>query len=122
MRVLRKAVLILLTLSVGGFMLVDGARNLLTGTYFGPGLGPWSALVRAAGFDPQHFGAAFALLGLAWFAATAGLLTRRAWARPAATAVGVLTVWYIPVGTVLALAYLVVVWTTSSGPTRSGNH
>lgn len=118
----RKLVLIFLCLSVGGFILLDGTRNLLTGTYFGAGLGPWSALVRAAGFDPRHFGAVFALLGLAWFAATAGLLTRRTWARPAASAVGVLTLWYIPVGTVLALVYLVAIWTTSSGPTRSGNH
>jgi len=38
----------LLTASTGGFMLVDGARNLLTGTYFGPALDP-----GASPFEPQ---------------------------------------------------------------------
>ena len=122
MRVLRKVALVVITVSVGGFMLADGTRNLLTGTYFGPSLGPWSALVRAAGFDPQHFGAVFVALGIAWFGALAGLLTRVRFAHVAATAVGVLTLWYLPVGTVLSAVYLVVVWTTSSGPARSENH
>ena len=86
---IRPAALVLLTISVGGFMLVDGTRNLLTGTYFGPSLGPWSYLVKSAGIDPQHFGAVFVILGVAWFVALAGLLTRQGWSTPAAAAVAV---------------------------------
>jgi hypothetical protein len=99
-------------LSTGGFMLADGTRNLLTGTYFGGGqLGPWSLLVAAAGLDPRHLGAVFVLLGLAWLAALAGLLARRRWGWPVAVAVGAGTLWYVPVGTVFAAAWLaLLVW------------
>ena len=90
-------------------MLIDGVRNLLTGTYFGSGLGSWSGLVRAVGLDPQHFGLVFVVLGLAWFAALAGLLMRARWGVPGAIGTGIATLWYAPVGTVLAIAYLAVV-------------
>ena len=119
---IRKVALILLTLSVGGYMLVDGTRNVLTGTYFGPSLGPWSTLVRAVGIDPQHFGGVFVVLGLAWFAALAGLLARQWWGVGAASAVGVLTLWYLPVGTVLSAVYLAVVLTTSSRDKPAATH
>ena len=99
--------LIVIALSTGGFVLVDGTRNLLTGTYIGGGrLGPWSLLVAAVGLDPRHFGVAFVLLGVAWMAALAGLLTRRAWGWPFGIAVGIGSLWYLPVGTVVALAWL----------------
>ncbi len=104
--------LIAIALGPGGFMLADGTRNLLAGTYSGGGqLGPWSLLVTAAGIDSRHFGAVFVLFGLAWLAALAGLLTRRRWAWPAGVAIGVGTLWYVPVGTLFALAWLaLLVW------------
>jgi hypothetical protein len=105
--VLLRAALVVVALAQGGFMLADGLRNLLTGTYFGGGaLGPWSALVARAGLDPHHFGAVFAVLGLLWLVALAGLLAGAPWAPWLALAVGVLTLWYVPVGTVLALVWL----------------
>jgi hypothetical protein len=106
-----KVALAFITVSVGGFMLIDGVRNLLTGTYFGSSLGPWSKLVSAAGFDPQHFGLVFSLLGLVWFAALAGLFMRARWGVPVAVCVGIATLWYAPVGTLFALVYLaLVIW------------
>jgi len=82
-------------------------RNLLTGTYFGGGaLGPWSGIVAATGLDPHHFGAVFVVLGLAWLVALAGLLAGASWGWWASLAVGVLTLWYMPVGTVLAVVWL----------------
>jgi hypothetical protein len=99
--------LLLVAVAEGGFMLADGVRNLLTGTYFGGGaLGPWSGLVAAAGLDPHHFGVVFAVLGLAWLVAVTGLLTGASWGWWASFAVGVLTLWYMPVGTVLAVVWL----------------
>ena len=104
--------LLAIGLAEGGFMVADGARNLLTGTYFGGGaLGPWSRLVTAVGLDPAHFGAAFLLLGLAWFAVLAGLLAGARWAWRGGLTVGVLTLWYLPVGTVLAVVWIaLLVW------------
>ena len=104
---LRRLALIGIALSTGGFLLVDGARNVLTGTYFGGGrLGPWSLLIAAVGLDPHHFGAVFAVLGAAWLAALAGLLAHRRWGWPAGLAVGACTLLYLPVGTVFAVAWL----------------
>jgi len=101
-----------IALAEGGFMVADGIRNLLTGTYFGGGaLGPWSGLLTAVGLDPTHFGAAFLLLGLAWLAALAGLLAGARWAWRGGLAAGVLTLWYLPLGTALAAAWIaLLVW------------
>ena len=106
-----KVALAIITISVGGFMVIDGGRNVLTGTYFGPSLGPWSVLVKATGLDPQHFGVVFLVLGLAWFGALAGLLTRAAWGVPLALLVAILTLWYLPVGTAVSMLYFaIVIW------------
>jgi hypothetical protein len=102
--------LIAVALAEGGFMLADGLRNLLTGTYFGGTLGPWSLLVAGAGLDPHHFGAVFVALGLLWLGAQAALLARTPWSPWAGLAAGVLTLWYVPVGTFLALVWLVLLW------------
>jgi hypothetical protein len=105
--VLLRVGLVLVAIAQGGFMLADGVRNLLIGTYFGGGaLGPWSSLVAATGLDPRHFGAAFVLLGLGWLVAVTGLLAGARWGWWTSLAVGVLTLWYMPVGTVLAVVWL----------------
>jgi hypothetical protein len=101
--------LMLITLSTGGFMLVDGTRNLLTGTYFGARLGPWSQLVAGVSLDPHHLGSVFVGLGVAWFVALAGLLRRDPWGWSLAVLVGVCTLRYLPFGTALSLIYLALV-------------
>ena len=104
---LLRIALVIVAIAEGGFMLADGVRNLLTGSYFGGGaLGPWSSLVAATGLDPHHFGAVFVVLGLIWLGALVGLLTGASWGWWASLAVGVLTLWYMPVGTVLAVVWL----------------
>ena len=100
-----KAILAVITIVVGGFMLLDGTRKILTGSYFGGSLGPWSRLVSRAGFDPHRFGPVFAVLGLAWFVALAGLLLRTRWGWPAALLIAIATLWYLPIGTLLSLIY-----------------
>lgn len=107
-----RAGLIVVALAEGGFMLLDGSRNVLTGTYFGGGrLGPWSQVVSLAGLDPGHFGAAFMLLGLAWFLALTGLLMRTRWSWWVGLAVAVFTLWYLPLGTAFSLVWIgLLVW------------
>lgn len=103
-----RAALVVIAVAVGGYMVLDGSRNLLTGTYFGGGrLGPWSALVALTGLDPLRFGAAFAVLGATWLVALAGLLAGARWGWPAGLTVAVLTLWYLPLGTALAVAWIV---------------
>ena len=99
--------MVVIALAEGGFMLADGVRNVLTGTYFGGGaLGPWSLLVSKAGLDPHQFGPVFVALSLLWLVALAALLARASWAPWAGLAAGVLTLWYVPFGAALALAWL----------------
>jgi len=92
-------------LLTGGYQVADGLHVLLTGRYLGPPTpGPWRHAVRAVGLEPVTIGPVFVTLGACWLAATAWLLTTSspaAWWALLATAV--LTLWYLPVGTALAL-------------------
>lgn len=92
-------------------MLVDGILALITGSYFAPGgqIGPWAGVVSAAGIAPFSTGmkVAFAGLGAAYIlsAAAYALYMRRSSIYLAAVAI--LTLWYLPLGTILSLVVLV---------------
>ena len=98
----------LVALVVGGFQVVDGVHVLRTGRYIGPPTpGPWRHVVAAVGLDPFAVGPLFVALGAAWLAAFGWLLAgggAAAWW--ACVAVAALTLWYLPVGTALALVAL----------------
>jgi hypothetical protein len=94
-------------LLMGGWMIVDGIHVLVRGKYVGPETpGPWSVLVSHAGIDPFRMGPLFVGLGACWIVCSFGLLRSRPWARRAAVAVAVASLWYLPVGTILSLAWL----------------
>jgi hypothetical protein len=105
-----RVVLAVLALITGGYQVVDGIHVLATGVYMGPATpGMWRYAVGAAGIDPFKFGPGFVVLGVCWLVALASLLatgTRTAWW--SLLAVAVLTLWYLPVGTLTALASIVV--------------
>jgi hypothetical protein len=100
----------ILALVTGGFQVVDGIHVLATGKYIGPPTpGPWSQIVRAIGLDPFTLGVPFVVLGGCWLVAAAALLlTSAAAAWWALLAVAVATLWYLPVGTLTALATIAV--------------
>ena len=106
---LSRSALALIALVVGGWQVADGVHVLRTGRYYGPPTpGPWRHVVAAAGLDPFGIGPVFVALGLAWLVAFGWLLTAggaAAWW--ACVVVAVLTLWYLPVGTALAAAALV---------------
>jgi hypothetical protein len=99
-----------LALVTGGFQVVDGTHVLVTGTYIGPPTpGPWSQVVRAVGLDPFALGVPFVVLGGCWLVAAAALLlTSSPAAWRALLAVAAATLWYLPVGTLTALATIAV--------------
>ena len=103
-----KVVCGLLGLVVGGFQIIDGVHVLRTGTYIGPPTpGPWRHVVSAVGLDPFAMGPVFITLGSAWLLATGWLLvTSSTAAWWTCLAVAVLTLWYLPVGTVLSVVFL----------------
>lgn len=101
---------VILGMLQGLFMLVDGLHAWITGSYFAPGgqIGPWTHVVAAAGISPLSTAmkCIFVVLGLAYILAAAAfaLYQRRA---PLFAVVALLTLWYVPLGTILSAIVLV---------------
>ena len=105
-----------LALLEAGWLAFDGARALLVGDYFTPSsgpyagqLGPWAKVVVAIGLEPRstlvramHLG-----LGAGWLAVLACYVRRIRWAWSGMLACAVLGLWYLPFGTLLSLAQVV---------------
>jgi len=109
MSVAAKIVLSFIAISVGGWMIFDGAHVLITGKYFGPAKpGPWSSLVSAVGLTPFSLGIPFIIFGLLWLFCLAMLYLDHSWAWYGALLVAILTLWYLPLGTAFSLLYIAV--------------
>lgn len=87
----------------GGWMIFDGIHVLAKGRYFGPPQpGPWSRLVAAVGLDPMSLGMPFILLGGLWLIGAGMTLVGQEWAWNLALGVAIASLWYLPIGTILA--------------------
>lgn len=104
--------IICVALIIGAWLLFDGLRALVAGSYTTPSsgeyagqLGPWSWLVAKAGLNPTGLviKLAHVVLGLSWI--ISGLLIFRsvslAWWPLFLTAL--LSLWYLPFGTIAGL-------------------
>ena len=102
----------------GSYMLADGVHFLLSGAYFGNGLGPWAALIARAGIAPlsSTMACAFVGFGVLWLAAGAALALGRACY--AVVVLAVATLWYLPVGTLLSV---IVAFVTVRSPGGKGS-
>lgn len=102
-------------------MIVDGAKALVSGSYFSPGgqIGPWEIVVRAMGISPFSSGlkTAFVILGAAYIVSAIAYAFYRPGSRVYLGAVAVLTLWYLPVGTVISIIVLI-----STATERTGVH
>lgn len=102
-----KILVSLLALLTGGFMLLDGIYVLVRGKYIGPEKpGPWAELFYPFGIDVFSLGPLFVVFGLLWLTWLYGLWTRKGWAYRFGLILSVLTLWYLPVGTLLSLIIL----------------
>jgi hypothetical protein len=103
-----KVIVAIIALITGGWMVFDGVHVLLKGKYFGPEKpGPWSDLVSAVGIDPFKLGLPFIALGILWLLFLVAMLLHQSWAWYGALLIAILTLWYLPVGTVLSVLYIV---------------
>ena len=106
----------------GAYMLFDGVHGVLTREYFEPyhRLGPWTAIVAAAGIAPlsMTMRIAFIVLGAAYILAAAGYLSTSGKSWKPLAAVAILTLWYAPVGTLLSLAILAMMRAQAARPQR----
>ena len=110
---------IVLSILAGLFMMLDGVKAIVTGGYIAPGgqIGPWAGLVNNAGISPFSPGmkAAFVVLGVAYIISALAYAFYRPGSRTFLAAVAILTLWYLPIGTVISIIVL-----TSVAFDRSG--
>lgn len=98
-------ILFILALLNGGWMIFDGVHVLRHGKYFGPDVpGPWRHGVEALGLDPLQLGPVFVALGLGWI--VAAFLAKTGATDVALIAAAVLSLWYLPLGTVISIVVL----------------
>ncbi len=109
-------VVVAMGLFLGSWLAFDGSRAFIVGDYVTPGsgpyagqLGPWADLVSAAGIEPRstlmksvHLG-----LGALWIVMAIGLMRGMPWARPGLLACAVLSLWYLPFGTLFGVIQIV---------------
>jgi hypothetical protein len=115
---LRWTIIALMALE-GGWMLFDGARALILGDYVTPSsgpyagqLGPWSNLARAIGIEPRStlMKSIYAGQGLLALGTAVCFALRLPWAGWGMVAVAILGSWYLPIGTVIDVVVLLLLF------------
>jgi len=97
-------VIIALSIVNGAWMLIDGIYVIANGKYIGPEKpGPWASVIGFTGIDVFKLGPLFVLFGVAWLVFVAGLLAHAGWARSVRVALSILTLWYLPFGTLISV-------------------
>lgn len=92
----------------GGYMLLDGIYVMLKGKYIGPEKpGPWANLFYRFNVDVFKLGPLFIVFGLLWLIWLYGLLTAQSWVYVFGFVISILSLWYLPVGTVLSVIVIV---------------
>ncbi len=107
-----KIVVTILGLLNGLFMLIDGIHVMLKGKYIGPPKpGPWANLFYKMQMDVFKLGPLFIIFGILWLVFLYGLWTNQQWSYAFGIVVSILTLWYLPVGTIISLIVLIVLFT-----------
>ena len=106
-----KGLVAILAFVEAGWMLFDGARAVLTGSYTVPAsgvhagqLGPWAKLISGIGIEPQsnQMKWFFIIYGATWLFLILGFVKHRPWARWPMLFAAIGTLWYLPVGTLFS--------------------
>ena len=109
-----KGLAVVVAVLAGGWMVFDGVHVLLRGKYFGPERpGPWSVPFVKLGVDPFALGPLFIARGAGWLVGLVALVRGQTWGWWGAVIVAAATLWYAPLGTVLAVVYLALLCFTS---------
>lgn len=107
-----KILLTILGLLNGGYMLLDGLFVLFKGKYIGPEKpGPWANLFYKLNVDVFKLGPLFIIFGLLWLIWLYALWANQSWAYIFGVLISILTLWYLPFGTLFSIIILVVLLT-----------
>lgn len=99
----------------GGFMLVDGIYVLMNGKYIGPEKpGPWANIFSKLEINIFKLGPLFITFGILWLIWVFGLWTNQSWTYIFGILISILTLWYLPVGTLFSIIVLVVLLTSKT--------
>ena len=103
-----KILITILGLLNGGYMLFDGLFVMVKGKYFGPEKpGSWANIFYKLNIDVFKLGPLFIIFGLLWIIWLYALWTKLNWAYVFGLTISILTLWYLPVGTLFSFIILV---------------
>lgn len=104
-----KIVLVLLAFLNGSYMFIDGLHVYLKGKYVGPDKpGPWSELFNKLNIDVFKIGWIFILYGFFWLIWIYAFLMQKDWSINMGVVLCILTLWYLPIGTIISLVILTI--------------
>lgn len=95
----------------GGYMLLDGIFVMIRGKYIGPEKpGPWAEIFYRLNMDVFKLGPLFILFGILWLAWLYSLWANQNWSYVFGMVVCLLTLWYLPVGTLFSIIILMILF------------
>lgn len=105
--------LIILSFLNGGYMLVDGIHVMIKGKYIGPQKpGPWSGIMDLFEINVFKMGPLFIIYGLLWLSFLASYIMGYSLAYPYGMFLAIMTLWYIPIGSIISLVVFVLLYMT----------
>jgi hypothetical protein len=107
-----KIILSILAFINGAYMLLDGIFVIIKGKYIGPDKpGPWANLFYKLNMDVFKLGPLFIIYGLLWLSFLFGLWTNQTWTYLLGLTISVLTLWYLPAGTIISILVMIILLT-----------
>lgn len=104
-----KIIVTILGMLNGIYMLADGIFVMLKGKYIGPEKpGPWANLFYKINIDVFKLGPVFIFFGLLWLIWLYALWTQQSWAFTLGMVTAIITLWYLPLGTLFSIATIVI--------------
>ena len=102
-----KILITILSILNGSYMLIDGIYVMMKGKYIGPEKpGPWSYLFEKVNINVFKLGPLFIAFGVLWLIWLYSLWTNQSWSYAFGIVISILTLWYLPVGTIFSLIIL----------------
>jgi hypothetical protein len=93
----------------GSYMLLDGIFVLIKGKYIGPAKpGPWAEIFYKLRVDVFKLGPLFIVFGLLWLTWLFALWTDQSCAYIFGIIICILTLWYLPIGTLFSITILLI--------------
>ncbi len=104
-----KILIVILGILNDGYMLPDSVFVKFKGKYIGPKRpGPWANLLYELDVDVFNLGLLFIFFGIVWLVWVYSIWTDLSWSIVLGLIISVLTLWYLPFGTLFSLIIFIV--------------